>query len=44
MKKFLAENKKAYAQYQLNKKMISFKYIPKEFRKKVYKKIKKIIL
>ena len=44
MKKFLAENKMAYAQYQQNKKIISFKYIPKEFRKQVYKKIKKIIL
>jgi 5'-3' exonuclease len=44
MKKFLAENKIAKTQYELNKKMISFKYIPKHFRKSVYKKIKKILL
>ena len=43
MKKFLVENEKAYSQYQQNKKMISFKYIPKHFRKSVYKKIKKIL-
>jgi 5'-3' exonuclease len=40
MKKFLKENEKANIQYQQNKKMISFKYIPKHFRKPVYKQIK----
>ena len=43
MKKFLAENEKSNSQYQQNKKMISFKYIPKHFRKPVYKKIKTIV-
>jgi 5'-3' exonuclease len=43
MKKFLAENKIAKTQYELNKKMISFRYIPILFRKSVYKKIKKIL-
>lgn len=43
MKKFLAENKQANSQYQKNKKMISFKYIPKHFRKPVYRAIKKIV-
>ena len=43
MKKFLAENQKSYSQYKKNKKMISFKYIPKHFRKPVYKKIKTIV-
>lgn len=43
MKKFLAENSIAKAQYNINKKIISFRYIPKHFRKPVYKSINKII-
>ena len=43
MKKFLAENEKSNSQYQKNKKMISFKHIPKHFRKQVYKKIKLLV-
>jgi len=43
MKEFLLNNKTAYAQYEKNKKVISFKYIPKHFRKPVYKSIKKLI-
>ncbi len=43
MKNFLKENEKSNSQYQKNKKMISFKYIPKHFRKPVYKKIKIIV-
>ncbi len=43
MKKFLSENDKSNLQYKKNKKMISFKYIPKHFRKTVYKKIKTIV-
>ena len=43
MKEFLKENEKAYKQYLQNKKMISFKYIPKQFRKPVYKKIKNLV-
>jgi 5'-3' exonuclease len=43
MKKFLAENEQANAQYKQNKKMISFKYIPKHFRKPVYRAIKKLV-
>ena len=43
MKKYLSENEKAYLLYKQNKKMISFKYIPKHFRKQVYKAIKKIV-
>ena len=43
MKKFLAENEKSKNQYNKNKKIISFKYIPKHFRKPVYKKIKTIV-
>jgi 5'-3' exonuclease len=43
MKKFLAENDKSKSQYLKNKKMISFKYIPKKFRKQVYKKIKLLV-
>ncbi len=43
MKKFLAENTKAYELYMHNKKIISFKYIPKHFRKLVYKAIKKLV-
>jgi hypothetical protein len=43
MKKFLAENEQANSQYKQNKKMISFKYIPKHFRKPVYRAIKKLV-
>ena len=43
MKNFLADNEMACSQYKKNKKMISFKYIPKHFRKPVYKKIKTIV-
>ncbi len=43
MKKFLAENEMARLQYNKNKKMISFRYIPKEFRKEVYNTVKKYI-
>ncbi len=43
MKLFLKENNKANIQYLQNKKMISFKYIPKHFRKPVYKQIKKFV-
>jgi 5'-3' exonuclease len=43
MKKFLAENEQSNSQYKQNKKMISFKYIPKHFRKPVYRKIKKLV-
>lgn len=43
MKKFLGENEKSKAQYLKNKKMISFKYIPKHFRKSVYIKIKLLV-
>ncbi len=43
MKHFLAKNNKANVQYLQNKKMISFKYIPKHFRKPVYKQIKKFV-
>ncbi len=43
MKKFLSENEKSNSQYLKNKKMISFKYIPKHFRKHVYKQIKKFV-
>jgi 5'-3' exonuclease len=43
MKIFLKENEKSRLLYLKNKKMISFKYIPKHFRKPVYKSIKKLI-
>jgi 5'-3' exonuclease len=43
MKKFLSNNNKANILYQQNKKMISFKYIPKHFRKPVYNQIKKLV-
>ncbi len=43
MKKFLKENPKARELYNLNKKMISFKYIPHNLRKPIYKKISQII-
>jgi hypothetical protein len=43
MKKFLAENEQARMQYENNKKMISFRYIPHHFRKPVYKAIKNLV-
>lgn len=43
MYKFLNENNNARKLYELNKRMISFRYIPKQFRKPVYKMIKKLI-
>ncbi len=44
MKRFLAENDIAKKQYNMNKKIISFRYIPKHFRKPVYKSINKLII
>jgi len=41
--KYLDENKSAKNIYINNKKLISFKYIPKDYRQPVYKFIKKII-
>jgi len=43
MKKFLAENEQARDQYEKNKKVISFRYIPHHFRKPVYKSVKKLV-
>ncbi len=43
MKKFLAENEEARRQYEKNKKVISFRYIPHHFRKPVYKAIKQLV-
>jgi 5'-3' exonuclease len=43
MFKFLNLNSMARKQYEHNKKMISFKYIPKHFRKPVYKAVKKLV-
>lgn len=40
---YLKINKNAYKQYKQNKKLISFKYIPKEFQKPIYLKINKIL-
>lgn len=42
--KYLNNNNEAKLQYNMNKHLISFKYIPKEFRMSIYKNIKKIIL
>jgi 5'-3' exonuclease len=44
MKTFLKENSMANNQYNINKRMISFRYILKHFRKPVYKSINKLIL
>lgn len=44
MFKFLAQNENAKKLYDNNKHMISFKYIPKHFRKPVYKVIKNILI
>ena len=41
--KYLHENKIAKEQFEHNKKMISFKYIPKNLRQQVYKEIKVIL-
>ena len=43
MKQFLKDNIEAKKLYEHNKKLISFKYIPKHFRKPVYKIINKIV-
>ena len=43
MFEFLDSHPEARKLYEHNKKLISFKYIPKHFRKPVYKKIKNII-
>ncbi len=43
MKKFLAENEASRHQYEKNKKVISFRYIPHHFRKPVYKAIKLLV-
>ena len=43
LNKYLDENKIAKKIYMNNKKLISFKYIPKEYRQPVYKFIKNII-
>ena len=44
MIQFLKDYPTAKKLYNNNKKMISFKYIPKHFRKPVYKMVKKLIL
>lgn len=43
MFQYLEENETARIQYEHNKKMISFRYIPKHFRKPVYSIVKQII-
>jgi 5'-3' exonuclease len=43
MKLFLYENEEARNQYEKNKKVISFRYIPHHFRKPVYKAIKNLV-
>ena len=43
MIKYLNENKNVRKKYILNRKLISFKYIPYEYQKKVLKIIKNII-
>ncbi len=43
MKQFIKDNIEAKKLYEHNKKLISFKYIPKHFRKPVYKIISKIV-
>jgi len=43
LKKYLAGNTKAMKQYLHNKKMISFRYIPKNLRKPIYSAIKKLV-
>ena len=41
--KYLENNKEAYKQYLLNRTLINFKYIPKEYRKSIYHFIKSIL-
>ena len=41
--KYLESNKEAYKQYLLNRTLINFKYIPKEYRKSIYHFIKSIL-
>ena len=43
MLQFLKDYPEAKKLYNNNKKMISFKYIPKHFRKPVYKMVSKIV-
>jgi len=43
LKTYLKENKEMKKQYKKNKKLIDFKYIPKKYKKPIYKKIKNII-
>lgn len=43
LKKYLSENKEALTIYTNNKKLINFKYIPKNLKKPIYSMIKKII-
>ena len=43
LKKYLTGNTKAMKQYLHNKKMISFRYIPKNLRKPIYSAIKKLV-
>jgi 5'-3' exonuclease len=40
---YFKTNKRAYKQYKKNKKLISFKYIPKMYQTPIYLKIKKIL-
>lgn len=43
MKQFLKDYPEARKSYNNNKKLISFKYIPKHFRKPIYKMVSKIV-
>ena len=43
LRKYLSNNQKAMNQYTHNKKLISFKYIPKNLRKPIYSIIKSIL-
>ena len=43
LKQYLKDNKKVRKQYKKNKKLIDFKYIPKKYKKSIYKKIKNLI-
>ena len=44
MFKFINANAEARELYEHNKRLISFRYIPKHFRKPVYNIIKKLVL
>ena len=43
LKQYLDTNKNAKIQFELNSKMIDFKYIPKKFNRSIYKKIHLIL-